>query len=154
MSLWRAVAGAAVVALAGAGLTGCTAQPVEASLCPGAVELVEVFNYYRDHPGADYHQLDDPVEITGNCDDVWNHLVLEPRQFPDADLAQRSVTVLDLHLAAGGGRTIWVHRLPGFDAGAAVLYDTGESYYLRRPVPPPYYAAHAEPIDRDQVPVR
>ena len=44
---------------------------------------------------------------------------------------------------------------PGpFNAGSAVLYDTGESYYQRHQDIPGYYAAKAEPIPLGQVPTR
>ena len=146
----RNVAGVVVAAM----LCGCVSQPVEASLCPGPVERFEVYNYYSDHPIADYHEIEDPNDITGACDYEWNHLALETRDFQPTELAQRSVTVLVLHLADGRTRTIWVHRLPGFDAGTAILDRTGESYYLRHQKPPLYYAADAHPIDRSQVPSR
>ena len=150
---WRLVAALTVAGLLAVSPYGCT-TPQKLSLCAGPVERIEVFNHYGDHPAADYQELDDANDIAGDCDSVWNDLALESRQFQPSELGRRSVTVLRLDLAGGSSRTIWVHRLVGFDAGSAVLYGAGESYYLRHQDIPHYYAAEAEPIPLQQVPTR
>ncbi len=146
----RIGAGLAALALAATALTGC-ARTATIGLCPGPLTGLDVYNYYADHPAAD-HQAVGADAANGSCTHEWAELSVAERTFETGQLDQRSVTVLVLHLADGGTRTIRVHRLAGWQAGQALLLDTGESWFLADQAIEPYYAAASEPVDRDRIP--
>lgn len=150
----RGIVGIAAFAVIATAATGCTLATTEIGLCQGDLASVEVYNYYGDHTTADHQLNRDRADLEASCRTEWAYLGVESRTFDASQLDQRSVTVLVMHREDGGTRTVWVQRLAGWQAGAALLFDTGESYFLAHQDIRPYYVASAEPISRELVPRR
>lgn len=151
----RIGAGVVALALCAPGVSGCAPSANnEIGLCSGDLARVEVYNYFGDHGAADHQTIENASDLDGLCDYVWAHLGVKSRTFTESELGQRSVTVLAMSFTDGTTRTVWVDRLAGFQAGVALLFSSGESYFLPTQDLQPYYLATSEPISRDRVPKR
>jgi len=133
-------------------LGGCGVQ-ARFDPCPDDVTRVEVFNTYADHDAAD-RQVLTGKDATFVCTYGFPYETLTKRAFDPSDLGQRRITVMRFAGADGSVRTLWIYGLAGYQAGTAIILDTGESFYVPNNGPAPYYAPDAEVIPRNEIPSR
>lgn len=131
--------------------TGCTAeQPFPP--CPDGASRAEVFNTYADHPIADLHVLEGS-RVSLVCDYALAYERAEPRSFKEDELGKRRITIFRI-FGKDSTSTVWAYGLPGADVATALIFDTGESFFLPNSGPDEYLAAESTVIDRSEIPTR